>query len=370
MAVAAGCSSAGSPDAQTGAVLPVATATAKQSSFRTPLELAGTVTSRSRADVGAVTGGRVLSVDVRVGDRVSAGQVLARVDATQYAAQLAGALAGASAAGENVAAAQAQVEQARSRLRLAQITGGRMSTLYSQGAISRQRYDETQADISAAASRLAQARAGAMAASAQRTQAQAGVSAAGVPVGDATITAPFSGIITQRLADPGAVVGPGSPVVALEDTTDLELDVALPDDSAGGIVPGSPVRVRVDALGGLPSTGTILAIAPSDNAALRSATLRIALAPQPRLLPGMFARVELPGLSHVGVGVPLSAIVSRADQTGVFVVVGTIATFVPVQTLSVGGTLAEVQGIAPGARVAVSGLSQLTDGAVVRTTNT
>ena len=53
MAVAAGCSSAGSPDAQTGAVLPVATATAKQSSFRTPLELAGTVTSRSRADVGA-----------------------------------------------------------------------------------------------------------------------------------------------------------------------------------------------------------------------------------------------------------------------------------------------------------------------------
>ncbi len=360
-----GCSGANSSDAQTGAALPVATTPAREASFRAPLELAGTVTSRTSANVGAVTGGRVVSVNVRVGDRVNAGQVLAQVDASQYAAQLAGARAGANAAGENVAAAQAQVEQARSRLNLARITGKRMSTLYAEGAISKQQYDETQANLSAAASGFVQAQAGALAASAQSTQAQAGVSAASVPVADATITAPFSGVVTQRFADAGAVVGPGSPLVALENTADLELDVAVPEDSAGGLVPGTALRVRVDALGNVPLTGTIRAIAPSDNAALRSATLRIGLATQPRLLPGMFARVELPGASHLGIGVPLAAIVTRGGQPGVFVVNDTTATFVPVQTASVNGTLAEVQGLRAGARVAVSNLAQLTDGATV-----
>lgn len=360
-----GCSGASSSDAQAGAALRVATTVAREAPFQAPLELAGTLTSRTSANVGAATAGRVVSIDVRVGDRVRAGQLLAQVDASQYDDQLAGARAGADAADENVAAAQAQVDQARSRLNLAQITGKRMSALYAEGAISRQQYDETQANVSAAASGFTQARAGALAATAQRSQAQAGVSAASVPVADSTITAPFAGVIVQRFADAGAVVGPGSPLVALEDTTDLELDVAVPEDSLGGIVPGTSVPVRVDALGDVRLTGTIRAVAPSDNAALRSATLRIALEPQPRLLPGMFARVDLPGASHDGVGVPLSAIVTRGGQPGVFVVKDAIATFVPVQTTTVSQTLAEVRGLTAGTTLAVSDLAQLTDGATV-----
>ena len=359
-----GCASHPAQPAAPAAV-PVSVTPARSAAFATPIELSGTLSSVHTTTLGAAAAGRIVAVNVRVGDRVEAGQLVAQIDTSQYGAQLTGARAGAAAAADSQRAAQAQLQQAQSRLALARVTAARMSQLYAQGAISKQQQDETQSNLQAAQAGVAQAQAGLSAAAGMTAQAQAGVSAAAVPLQNTTITAPYSGIITQKFVEPGAVVGPGSPVAAIQDTSDLELDVALPEDDAAALVPGAKLNVRIDALGSTRVPGTVRAVVPSQNPALRSATVKIAVEPRRGLLPGMFARVTVSGAPHDGVSVPLAAVVTRAGQAGVFTVRADTASFVPVQTGTSTNRAVEVQGLASGSRVAVSNVSRLTDGARV-----
>lgn len=361
-ALLAGCA-AHSPHAT--AAIPVRLERARTERFTTVSELAGSIAATHSVTLGAVSAGRILAVNVNVGDRVSAGEVVAQVDPQAYSAQLIGARAGASAASDNEAAARAQVSAAASRLQLAQVTANRMSQLYAQGAISRQQEDEAQANLGAARAAFAAAQAGLSATQGLVAQARAGVDAAAVPLREATVVAPFDGTITQKFVEPGAVVGAGSPVVALQDTSDLELDVALPESNVGALAPGASLRVRVDAIGGQTIPASVRAIVPSEDPALRAATLRIAIAPRRDLLPGMFARVMVPGRPHEAVGVPAAALVTRAGQTGVFVVSGATATFVPVQSGALDRGRIQISGVSAGERVATSNVAQLTDGARV-----
>jgi RND family efflux transporter MFP subunit len=185
-------------------------------------------------------------------------------------------------------------------------------------------------------------------------------------VSQATITAPFAGIITQKFADAGAVVGPGTPIVTLQGSGEIELDVAVPEDSAAAVSPGARVQVRVDALDAT-TGGTVRAVAPAENASLRASSVRISVDPIRGLAPGMFARVRFNGAPHQGVGVPLAAIVTRGGQAGVFSIDGSTATFLPVQTAALSGALVEVRGVKAGTRIAASNLAQLTEGAAVST---
>ena len=345
--------------------IPISVTAAKTASFATPVQISGTLSAVHSTTLGAAAAGQVVAVNVRIGDSVDAGELLAQIDSSQYGAQLAGARAGASAAADGRRAAQAQLAQAQSRLELAQVTARRMSTLYTEGAISKQQQDETQSNLAAAQAGVAQAQAGLSAAAGMAAQAQAGVAAAAVPLRNTSITAPYAGTITQKFVEPGAVVGPGSPVLAIEDTSDLELDAALPEDDAAALAPGTALAVSVDALRNVRVPAVVRAIVPSQNPALRSATVKIRIMPRAGLLPGMFARVDVPGAPHTGVSVPLDALVTRAGQSGVFTVRGNVASFVPVQTGVSSARAVEVQGLARGSRVAVTNVSRLSDGAAV-----
>lgn len=336
-------------------------ALAERGTFGTPVELSGSLTALRNATVGASSPGRIVTMTVSVGDRVAAGDLLAQVDASQYSAQLNGARAGASAAADSERAARAQLAQAQSHLQFVQTTANRMTQLYAQGAISRQQQDEAQSNLAAARAGVDQARASLSASAGTTAQARAGVAAAAVPLQNASVVAPFDGVITQKFVEPGAVVGPGSPIVTVQNTSSLELDVALPEDNAAALIPGTSVAVRVDALRGKTVAGTVRAVIPSENAALRSATVKIAVAPRAGLLPGMFARVTVSGATHSAVGVPLQAVVERAGQSGVFAIENGVATFVPVQTGSSTARMVEVQGLSSGERVAITNLSRLTD---------
>ncbi len=348
-----------------GAAVPVSVRPVRTASFAPQIELSGSLTAVRSVTVGAVTAGKVLAAGVRVGDRVVAGQVLAQVDASGSAAALAQAEALAGAASANERAAGAQLAAARSRLQLAQTTAGRMSALYAQGAISRQQHDEALASLAAARAGLEQARAESAASASMAGQAGSGIAAAAAPVRDAAIAAPFDGVVTAKFVQPGAAVGPGSPVVAIEDPSDLELDVAVPYDSVGALADGAAVAVRVDGQSA-PVSGRVRAIVPMENPALRSALVKIGIAYRAGLLPGMFARVKIVGAAHAGLAVPPAALVTRAGQSGVFVVAGGTASFLPVGTGISSPSLLEID--APAARgreVAISNVERLTDGAAV-----
>jgi RND family efflux transporter MFP subunit len=363
-----GCSEH-APTQTVSAPVGVTVRTARIGRFASSVDLAGTLTALHEVTLGAASAGRIVSVNVRVGDRVAAGQVVAEVDAVRYGAVLQGARAGEAAAIDSQRAASAALAQAESRYQLARTTAGRMANLYAQGAISRQQQDETQEALASARAGVDQAQAGLGAARGLALQAQAAVAAAGVPLADATVTAPFAGVITKKFVEPGAVVGTGNPVASLENTADLELDVALPEDQAAGVQPGMPLAVRVDALGGVSIAGRVRAVVPTGDPALRSVTLRVAVTPHTGLLPGMFARVSVPGPAQSGVGIPVSALVTRAGQTGVFQIRSGTASFVPVQSGAVDGNTVEVRGLRAGASVADTNVAELTDGAAVNVTN-
>lgn len=391
--VLAGCSGHASVG---GSETPIAVnaAPVQSRAFTSRVELAGSLTATHSVTLGAISAGRIVSVPVRVGDRVTAGQVIAQVDTSGYAAAFTQARAAAAAAAANeqagsssaagaqsaISAARAQFAAAQSHLQLAQVTAERMSSLYAQGAISKQQNDEAQATLAAARAAAQQAQAGlagsasayqaavaqSRAAAEMAAQAQAGVAAASVPLNEATLTAPFDGVVTSKFVQPGAVVGPGSPVAAIENTHDLELDVAVSNADLAGLTIGQSVAVHVDAAGASAYPGRIRAIVPSENPALRSATVIVSLAPEPGLVPGMYARVRLPGSAHSGTAVPLAALVTRAGQSGVFEVRAGKAVFVPVQTGDIEGGMIEVRGPGlAGRQVVVDHLELLTDGASI-----
>lgn len=370
--------------------IPVTVAALRLSRISTPIELSGSLAAVKSVTLGAMSAGRVARVDVRVGDVVRAGDVIAQIDTSSYAAALAQANAGAGAAAaseeaarstidvanSSIATSRAQLESALAREALSATTAGRMTSLYQQGAISQQQRDQTQTDLAAARAAVAAARgaldgarnnaaaarSNARAAAQSAVQARAGVTAANVPLRDTTLTAPFGGVIVNKFVEPGAVVATGSPIVSLENSRDLEVDVAAPDEVAGALAPGSIVDVRVDAAGGRAMPSRVRAIVPSQNLVLRSVTLKIAVSTRPGLQPGMFARVSIAGRSHSGWVAPLGALVTRAGQTGVFVVRDGRASFVPLQTGTVGASTVELLGIDGRAtEVAISGLQRLGD---------
>ncbi len=353
---------------QSAPTIAVRTTTVTSGSIASTTDFSGSLVAVHRATVGALTPGRIDFVAVRAGDRVAAGTVLARVDSAQYSAMLAGAQAGARAAGAGSQAALAGLQQAQSRYDLAAKTAQRMSNLYRAGAISKEQHDQVQMQLQVARAGLAQARAQVQAASGGEAAARAGVAAASVPVNDATIAAPFSGIVTQTFVRQGEVVGAGSPVARIESDGSLELKVAIPLNDLAAVRSQRELEVRVDAIGESTLRGTVRSIVPSDNPALRSAMLRVELPAHPGLLPGMFARVLVRAQSARGMRIPLSALVERAGQSGVFAIRAGKAEFVPVTSVASNTRYAIVTGLTDGTTIAASNLAELTDGAAVTVT--
>ena len=344
--------------------IPIHAAPVAVRSFGSTLELSGSVAAVQSAHVGAVVSGRISDVRVRVGDHVTVGQPIATIDDASYRAQLAEASAGAAGANETSVAASAGVARTEARLELARATQRRMARLYAQGAISRQQFDESEADFRAASAVTEQTEAQRAAAADAAIEAGAAVKAASIAVSDGTIRAPFDGVVTERFVDVGTAVGPGTPVVTLQSDGALEVDVAVPQENAGALQLGSRIAVQSADLD-RNLIGTVQGLSPADPA-LRSMLARIALPTAPGLRPGMFVRVRVRGTPERGTTVPLEALVTRGGQTGVFVITGNKAVFAPVRTGTANMHDVQVAGLRPEDRdVATTNLERLTDGATI-----
>ncbi|MEQ8406215.1 MAG: efflux RND transporter periplasmic adaptor subunit [Oceanicaulis sp.] len=170
----------------------------------------GLVEARRSSALGFETGGRVAEISADVGDRVVAGQSLARLDTRSLAASL--------------AAARAQAAAADAQARLAEVTLERRRTLVEQGHVSAQALDQAEADYNAA-------RASAAASRATADQVR-------VQIDLATLTAPYDAVIVARSLDEGAVAAPGGAVLTLVEDSALEIRVGLPAGQARKITPG------------------------------------------------------------------------------------------------------------------------------------
>lgn len=350
----AGCSGkkheAGSkPTEPTAVVTGITIETVKSGSMPETQEISGTVRARTSAVVSPRIPGTVNLLRVREGDRVRKGQLLLQLDAQENQAAAAGAAAG-------IEEARRGLEEAQTRKRLADTTFERFQILFNEQAISRQEFDVKQSERELAEQGVARAEA-------RLRQAREGSRAAGTMADYTRITAPISGIITNKPADLGATVFPGQPLMTIEDEGSYQLELAIPENMAATVKPGSPVQVTLDAVGGS-FAAKIAEIVPSADPASRTFIAKITL-DRKGLRSGMFGRGMVSLGSSVNVMLTAKdAIVERGALTSVWVV--DKDNVARMRLVKVGKTVGDrveiLSGLSDGERVVVSGVGKISEG--------
>jgi RND family efflux transporter MFP subunit len=256
----------------------------------------GVVEAVTQTVVAAQVTGAVVALPVKAGDRVAAGQLLARIDAR--------------AAEQNTASSDAQVRAARSALTAAASELARQKQLFEKHYISQAALERAQANFESA-----QANAAAQIAQAGATRTQSGFFG---------VRAPYAGVVAEVAVALGDMATPGRPLVTIYDPRALRVVAAVPQSVASGWSDGAGVKVELPGLAAgrqwlEPVRATLL---PTADAGTHTVPLRLDLAPGAEATPGMFARAWLP-LPEARVGrvlVPASAVVRRAELDAVYVI--------------------------------------------------
>lgn len=280
----------------------------------------GTVRGRTTAVLTSKTTGYVRAIHVRAGDVVTAGDVLAELEANDTRATVARTRAGLTQSLEARAEAEGAVEAARVAAGLAKSTRDRVAALFSSQAVSRQEYDEEEARWQGAVAQENMARARLRAVSSNIDEAKAALAEIQATLGYSKITAPFSGRIVERRVDPGILASPGTPLLVLADEAQLRVEAAIDESHTSDVKVGDGATVEIDAApNGL--VGTVGEVVPNVDAASRSFLAKIDLpANAPALRPGMFARVGFTIGARSPLVVPTTAVTSFGALDRVFAV--------------------------------------------------
>ncbi|CAD5203975.1 HlyD family secretion protein [Pseudomonas sp. FEN] len=202
----------------------------------------------TEVQIASKTPGRLAEVLVNEGDKVSRGQLLARLDTRTLEAQRNQAEAEVLRARENFAANQANVQLRQSELLLAGQELRRFRELSQRGFASGQVIDQQQSRYDTSNAALTAAKAQVSATSAAIGAAQAQVAQLTSEIDDSSLRAPIDGIIQLRLAEPGEVLGAGGRVLLLIDPSDQYMNLYLPAAVVGRLTQGDDARIVLDAL--------------------------------------------------------------------------------------------------------------------------
>jgi len=264
-------------------------------------------------------GGRVATVDVKVGDKVSVGQTLFTLDTTDFAAQLEQAEAGVSAASANLERTSdsgfiqqlLQAEQLVGKLQIQYNTVkdsyDRTQTLYSAEAVSKKDLDDAKAQFDAITIDLKNAQdslellksksgpQATKAAAAALEQAQAGVSAVQNQINNATITAPIAGVVSEKAVEVGELASSQSGSVTVIDSSSLEAEINIPDKMLEKIKVGQSVPVAINALPDAKIVGVIEHISPNTSSKNNFYVVKVKIDnSNDEIKAGMFAKISLP----------------------------------------------------------------------------
>ena len=361
-AVACGTEHAATVPVEAQPPLAVATRPVEKGDVGDTLEAGGTVQPRRVALVSARLMAQVREVRVKPGDRVRAGQVLVVLDSADLAAQARSAGAAAQAASQGVAAAEADRGAAQAGLDLAKATHGRIASLEAKRSATRQELDEAVAALRAAEGRMTAAAARVAQATQGAASADAASEASRVVEGYGSVVAPFDGVVTEKLVEPGTMAAPGVPLLRVEDTAGFRLDVRLDESHIARVVPGTLVEVAVEALGGAGRvSGTVEEVSRAVDVDARTFLVKVALPTAPGLRSGLFGRMRVAGPTQPGLLVPEGSVVTRGQVSSVFVIDAGVAR---VRLVELHGREV-LAGLVEGERVVVAPPPALTDGRTV-----
>jgi membrane fusion protein (multidrug efflux system) len=248
--------------------------------------VSGTLEAANTANLIARLGGAVRQVGPELGQPVAKGALLAKIDP--------GPLGAAAASGK------AQAASARAALDVARREVERTRALVEAGALPRR-------DLEQAESRLTAQQAAVDQAAAQLATSQE-------QLADATIRAPFAGVVAKRGVTTGDVVAPGALLYQVIDPSSLRLSASVPSDQLGALRLGAPVRFTVRGVPEKTFAGTITRIAPAADPATRQIPILVELPnPSRALLAGLYAEGRIAAASETGLVIPASAITGERE---------------------------------------------------------
>jgi len=252
------------------------------------LPISGALKAVNSAVIKARVAGELQGLTVREGDRVRAGQVIARVDATEYQAR--------------VKQARDQADAAKAQIDIAQRQFDNNRALVNQGFISTTALDTSASNLAAA--------------QANYQAALAALDVTKKALADTVLRSPISGLVAQRLAQPGERVAIDARVVEVVDLSRLELEATLSATDSMRVQVGQRATLQVEGAA-QPVAARVVRISPSAQAGSRSVLAYLAVAPMPGLRQGLFAQGTLGTGRLTSLALPLSAV--RTDKPAPYV---------------------------------------------------
>ena len=342
LALAAGISACGDETASAPvAAPPVMLAPVEAYRLEDRLEATGQLLARSQAAVAAQVGGQVTRVVRDEGASVAEGEIVIEIDPERRELE-------ARSARALLTQAEAQAAEAERDL-------ARVEKLHAQGV--------------AADAKLDQARTALRSARSGRDAAQAQLGMAERSLRDASVPAPFAGLVARRYVSEGEFVAPGQKLFELVALDPIEVEFHLPERDSSRVAVGVPVDVRVAPFPDEVFRATVSVVSPTIDPTTRTLRVKAAL-PNPggRLRPGLFARADLGIAVREGVAmIPEEAVLQRADGPVAFRLAE--AGRVERRVLELGtirdGRVEVRSGLAVGDRVVVRGQGELVDGGAV-----
>ena len=305
------------------------------------LSISGPLKAVNSAFVKARVAGELQGLSLREGETVKAGDIIARVDATEFQAR--------------VQQARQQAESAKAQVDIAKRGFDNNRSLVDQGFISKTALDSSVATLAAA--------------EANYRAAQAGADVATKSLNDTVLRAPIAGLIAQRLAQPGERVAIDARVVEIVDLSRLELEASLNAGDSLQVRIGQTARLNVEGAA-KPLTAKVVRINPSAMAGSRAVLAYLAVEADGGLRQGLFAQGTLQTGQSRMLAVPLSAV--RTDKPAPYVQIVSNGQIVH-QSVSVGvraelgeQAMVGVQGVAQDATVLVGSVGPLRAGTRVK----
>lgn len=332
----------------------VTVATVEARSVQRSVETIGSLLAWEESEVKAEVAGAIAKLLADLGDRVKAGQVLARLDDREFRLQVEQAEAALRMARETAGRTVAEQEEARANAE-------RADELYRRELISAQERDRWRTQY-----RVTQALAQTSAAEIQRAEAALGV--ARKKLQDTTIVAPISGAVARRHVNVGEFVKDGAVLFTLVVGDPLKYTGTVPERFAPEVKPGQVINLTVEAFPGRPFSGQVTRVAPAVDVQTRTLALEARLPnADGSLKPGFFAKGAVLTRKEDGVSfVPTSAVSYFVGISKVFVVTDGKVQERKVRTGTREGEWIEIlEGVKPGETIAIGNLSQLFNGAPV-----
>jgi multidrug efflux pump subunit AcrA (membrane-fusion protein) len=353
---------------------------AEQREVNDEVPATGSLLADETSSVSLEVAGRASRIHVDVGDFVQAGDVLVELDTRELklerdraAAALDEALARINAkdpahlpAIEEVA----EVRQAQALQDDAELKYGRARELLKKGVFSQSQVDDARTNFQVALTRYESTVAQIRNQLASIRSFQASLALAEKRLSDATLRAPISGYVDERLVSPGEYVQANTVVFRIVQSQRLKLQLELQEREADAVRVGLPIRFEVDAFPGREFEGRITRIRPSVNEQTRTFLVEAEVPNNQHgtvLKPGFFARARVLAGRKKVVLVPEAAVYSLSGVNKVFVAQGDHVEAREIKARSAPSGFVEVtQGVSPGELVAVTLINDLSDGEPVQ----